>query len=102
MSGVYKSHLSYSFTIKTSFVKRLVYLLIVLLPAAGWAQQHSLQLLWQTDSIVAVPESVLPDYDKNILYVSLIDGGGWDADGKGGVGRLSMDGKQYDSIWISG
>lgn len=90
------------FLYKTIYMKRLVYFLIVLFPAAGMAQQHSLQPLWQTDTIVAVPESVLPDYEKNILYISLIDGGGWDADGKGGVGRLSMDGKQYDGAWISG
>jgi len=52
--------------------------------------------------VVAIPESVLPDFKKGILYVSLIDGGGWDADGKGGVGKLSMDGKTYDSNWVTG
>jgi sugar lactone lactonase YvrE len=66
------------------------------------AQKHQLEKIWQTDSIVAVPESVLPDMNKNILYVSLIDGGGWVADGKGGVGKLSSDGKKYDSTWITG
>lgn len=66
------------------------------------AQKHSLQKIWETDTIVAVPESVLPVADKNILYVSLIDGDGWAADGKGGVGKLSANGKQYDSLWITG
>lgn len=66
------------------------------------AQQHSLEKIWETDSIVAVPESVLADTKKGILYVSLIDGGGWVADGKGGVGKLSPDGKNYDSTWITG
>ncbi len=69
--------------------------------AAG-AQQHTLEKMWQTDTIVAIPESVLPDFKKEILYISLIDGGGWDADGKGGVAKLSMDGKKYDSTWITG
>ncbi|HEY5367520.1 MAG TPA: ATP-binding protein [Hanamia sp.] len=64
------------------------------------AQQHKLEKIWETDAIVAVPESVLPE--KDILYVSLIDGGAWDADGKGGVGKLSLNGKDYDSTWISG
>ena len=59
------------------------------------AQQHKLEKLWETDSVIAVPESVLPV--KNILYVSLIDGGGWDADGKGGVAKLSPDGKILDN-----
>jgi hypothetical protein len=66
------------------------------------AQQHSLEKMWETDSIVAVPESVLPQPDKNILYVSLIDGGGWDADAKGGVAKLTPDGKRYDSTWVTG
>jgi hypothetical protein len=66
------------------------------------AQDHKLEKIWETDSILAVPESVLPDTKKNILYVSLIDGGGWDADGKGGVGKLSTSGKDYDSTWITG
>ena len=64
------------------------------------AQTHKLEKLWETDSVVAVPESVLPV--KNTLYVSLIDGGGWDADGKGGVGKLSPDGKTYEAVWITG
>ncbi len=66
------------------------------------AQQPSLQKLWETDTIIAVPESVLPDPANHILYVSLVDGGPWEADGKGGVGRLSPDGKQYNGTWITG
>ena len=62
--------------------------------------QHKLEKIWETDAIIAVPESVLPE--QNILYVSLIDGGAWDADGKGGVGKLSLNGKNYDSTWITG
>ena len=66
------------------------------------AQQHKLQKLWETDTIVAIPESVLLDAKNNLLYVSLIDGGGWDVDGKGGVAKLSIDGKQYDPTWVTG
>jgi len=80
-------------------------ILILMFVAAAFicdAQKHQLERIWQTDSIVAVPESVLPDMKKNILYVSLINGGSWDADGKGGVGKLSTDGTRYDSTWITG
>jgi hypothetical protein len=66
------------------------------------AQTHTLEKIWETDSVVAVPESVLPDLINNILYVSLIDGGGWDVDGKGGVGILKADGKDYNGTWIKG
>ena len=66
------------------------------------AQTRSLEKIWETDTIVAIPESVLPDLKNNILYVSLINGGGWDEDGIGGVGKLGVDGKRYDPTWITG
>lgn len=66
------------------------------------SSSHSLEKIWETDTVVAIPESVLPDARHTQLYVSLIDGGGWDADGKGGVGKLSLDGKHYSSDWITG
>ncbi len=72
------------------------------LPAMALAQAPSLQKLWETDTVVAVPESVLPDPKAGILYVSLIDGGAWDVDGKGGVGKLSPDGNHYNGQWITG
>ncbi|HVW62806.1 MAG TPA: alginate lyase family protein [Puia sp.] len=72
------------------------------LPAILQAQTPTLEKIWATDTIVAVPESVLPDPTGKGLFVSLIDGGGWDADGKGGVGRLSTDGKTYNGTWVTG
>jgi len=64
------------------------------------AQEHKLEKIWETDSIVAVPESVLPV--NGLLYVSLIDGGSWDADSKGGIAKLDLDGKNYTGDWITG
>ena len=64
------------------------------------AQQHKLEKRWETDSVIAVPESVLPIME--ILYISLIDGAGWTADSKGGVGKLTPDGKIIDTVWITG
>lgn len=64
--------------------------------------QHRLEKLWETDTIIAVPESVLPDLKKGILYVSLIDGTGWDDDGKGGIGILGINGKNYNPHWVTG
>lgn len=83
-------------------MKKLTVLLFLGVACRSQSQTHKLELLWQTDTVVAVPESVLPDLQKNILYVSLIDGAPWAADGKGGVGKLSPDGKRYDSTWITG
>src|ERR1700743_3150629 len=80
-------------------------LLAFFLLAAGQyclAQKHKLVQIWSTDAIVATPESVLPDLKENKLYVSLIDGEPWGIDGKGGIGRLSVTGTNYDSNWFSG
>lgn len=66
------------------------------------AQKHTLKQLWQTDTIIAIPESVLPHAKSGLLYISLIDGGPWEADGKGGIARMKSDGTAYDSIWITG
>jgi hypothetical protein len=83
-------------------MKKIFYLAAALISTICNAQTHTLTKLWETDSIIAVPESVLPDFKKKILYVSLIDGAGWSNDGKGGVGLLSMDGKKFDSTWVTG
>ena len=79
---------------------KLILSFLVFAAAGLNAQEHKLEKIWETDSVIAVPESVLPV--KNMLYVSLIDGGGWNADGKGGVGKLDRDGKIIDSSWITG
>src|SRR5437867_3770654 len=68
----------------------------------GAYAQHQVQKLWQSDTTLAVPESVLPDIKNGILYVSLIDGQPWTADGKGGVGKLDMNGKIINAAWVSG
>ncbi len=64
--------------------------------------QHKLVRIWTTDSVVAIPESVLADLKNNLLYISLIDGGPWEMDGRGGIGRMSNTGTQYDSLWLTG
>lgn len=66
------------------------------------AQQHKLVQLWQTDTLLKVPESVLPDFKNKVLYVTNIDGQPWDKDGKGSVGKVSMDGKIIKVDWVPG
>lgn len=83
-------------------MKSFIILTLAILLYADLRAQHKLEKIWETDTVVAVPESVLPDFKKGILYISLIDGGGWDVDGKGGVGKLSLDGTKYESGWITG
>jgi hypothetical protein len=74
--------------------------ILIAISLSATAQRHSLEKIWETDSIIAVPESVLPVND--ILYISLIDGAPWGADGKGGVAKLTLQGKVIDTTWITG
>src|SRR5436190_18476467 len=66
------------------------------------AQEHSLVKLWQTDSILKVPESVLFDAVGKLLYVSNIDGQPWEKDGKGSIGKVALDGKILNAEWVTG
>ncbi len=83
-------------------MKKIVMMAVPLLFLQAGAQTLQLKKIWETDSIIAIPESVLPELNKGVLYLSLIDGNPWEADGKGGIGKLAADGKKYDSTWITG
>jgi hypothetical protein len=83
-------------------MKKLMTILIFCASITSHAQKHKLVQLWATDAVVATPESVLPDLKDKNLYVSLIDGEPWGVDGKGGIGRMTDAGKNYDSLWFTG
>lgn len=62
--------------------------------------QRTLEKVWESDTTLAVPESVL--FHKNGLYVSLIDGQPWAADGRGGIALLDKNGKITNATWVTG
>lgn len=65
--------------------------------------QHKLTKLWETDTILKVPESVLLDRENNVLYASNIDGtDGWAKDGKGSIAKIGLDGKIIAVEWVTG
>jgi hypothetical protein len=66
------------------------------------AQIHQLTKLWETDSILRTPESVLVDSKNKRLFVSNIDGAPAEKDGKGFISILSLDGKPIKLEWIKG
>ena len=77
-----------------------VFLIIITVAAFS---QHSLEKIWESDSVFRVPESVLPDLKKNLLYVSNIDGtDAWAKDGKGFISKLGLDGKVISLEWVKG
>lgn len=69
----------------------------------AFTQQHSLVKMWETDSLMKVPESVLPDFKNRVLYVSNIDGTDpWVKDNKGSIGKIGLDGKIISVEWVRG
>lgn len=57
---------------------------------------------WTTVGELRVPESVLHDNARDVLYVSNIGGLPTKKDGDGFISRLSLDGKILNFEWISG
>lgn len=86
-------------------MKKLLALLALTLSCASLQAQaqHKLTALWLAPDL-ATPESVLYVADKKspYLFVSLIDGDGAAADGKGGIAKLEPNGEVIDKDWITG
>lgn len=66
------------------------------------AQQSTLEKKWTTDTTLRVPESVYFDAQRNVLYVSNIDGTPWGKDGVGFISKMSPDGKITQLKWVEG
>ncbi|MBW1673776.1 MAG: hypothetical protein JRJ45_09065, partial [Deltaproteobacteria bacterium] len=57
---------------------------------------------WQTKKELRVPESVLYDESRNVLYVSNINGKSAEKNGQGFISKVSLDGKIEVLKWATG
>ncbi len=73
-------------------MKQILPLAVILFSANAVFAQHKLVKIWETDSTLKVPESVLFDGKNNVLYVSNIDGAPDGKDGVGSIGKVNLDG----------
>lgn len=63
----------------------------------------SLEKLWETDAVLKVPEGVVFDSTRQVLYVSNIDGKQpWGKDGSGSIARVGLDGRVKEVEWVKG
>ena len=67
--------------------------------------EPSVSKLWQTNAQLKIPESVLFDVERRVLYVSNIDSDPddfkpWFDDGKGSIAKVGLDGKIIDAEWV--
>ena len=58
--------------------------------------------IWSLSESLSKPESVIYDQDRDVLYVSNIDGSGAAKDGNGYITKVSMQGKVLDKAWVTG
>jgi hypothetical protein len=75
---------------------------LTFLSTALVAQNKQLVKLWETDTILKVPESVLLSKEKKIIYFSNIDGQPLDKDSKGSIGTCDLNGKNINNNWVTG
>lgn len=75
---------------------------LALKPIAPFHSPKKLVKVWETDTTLRVPESVLYDSKDQVLYVANIDGGSDALDGNGFISKVSLDGKVENLRWTSG
>lgn len=63
---------------------------------------YKLELLWQSDTLLRTPESVLMDPDGDVLYVSNVNLNPWEKDGNGFISKLDKLGNILVLKWIEG
>ena len=61
-----------------------------------------LDLVWQTDTVLRTPESVLADADGNVLYVSNMNSNMPANSGNGFISKLDMEGNIIELKWAEG
>jgi len=84
-------------------MKKNLFLVVALMGfGISLTKAQTITKIWEANENLPIPESVLYSDKNNILYVSLIDGGGTDKDGKGGVAILNLDGSMNNATWITG
>lgn len=75
--------------------------LLLAAPMTAFADAENLKKLWETQGFDK-PESVVYDPQREILYVSNINGEIADKDGNGYISRLGLEGEIVQLRWIAG
>lgn len=71
-------------------------------PTVSQAITPSLELIWETDSILYTCESVLFDKLSKTLYVSNVNSGPWKKDNNGFISTMDVNGNVTNHKWLEG
>jgi DNA-binding beta-propeller fold protein YncE len=80
-------------------MKKILIVAAVFVSTGAFAQ-HSLEKIWQSDSTLHTPESVLFDAKSKTLYVSNI--GDFQKEKSGFISKLDLNGKIVNRDWVTG
>lgn len=81
-------------------MKKLLIAALAVITGTQVFAQHSLQVLWKTDTTLQNPESALYDAKGKLLFVSNI--GDFSKDNTGFISKVGLDGKIITRNWVSG
>ncbi|CCH00971.1 periplasmic ATP/GTP-binding protein [Fibrella aestuarina BUZ 2] len=71
-------------------------------PATAKPKPKKLVKVWESDTTLRVPESVLYDAGTEAIYVANIDGKADALDGNGFISKMTLDGKITNLRWATG
>ncbi|HTT08321.1 MAG TPA: hypothetical protein VMH34_05980 [Gammaproteobacteria bacterium] len=83
-------------------MRAFVFCLLSLIAFTAAAANWSAEKLWETEAVFQHPESALYDEQRDVIYVSNINGDAGARDGNGFISRLSTAGKVLDLQWVTG
>jgi len=63
---------------------------------------YAIELVWQSDTLLRTPESVLIDREREILYVSNVNMNPWEKDGNGFLSKMDKNGNITELKWVEG
>ncbi len=75
---------------------------ILIICCCSQTQRYRAEERWATDRVMKTPESILYDAERNVLYVSNINGSPLGKDGNGFISRLSTSGDILTLEWVTG
>lgn len=63
---------------------------------------YRLELIWESDTLLRTPESVLIDRKRDVLYVSNVNLNPWEKDGNGFISKMDRQGNIIELKWTEG
>ncbi len=66
------------------------------------ASNSTLELIWQTDTLLTTCEAVLYDENSSVIYVANVNNSPWEKDNNGFISTIDTNGNILEVKWIEG